>query len=174
MKLTLVVGARPNFMKIAPIIRAIEYKKKDGFPLSYRLIHTGQHYDLVMNHYFFDQLHIPKPDISFECGGGTDSEQTACIMKAFEQELIAHKPDTVLVVGDVNSTMACSIVTKKQNIPLAHVEAGIRSGDKSMPEEINRIVTDAISDMYFTTSKSADELLFKIRVEESETALFLG
>ena len=139
MKITLVVGARPNFMKIAPIIRALEKKKNELFSISYRLIHTGQHYDLVMNDRFFEQLQIPKPDISFGCGGGSDAEQTACIMSAFEKELISYRPDMVIVVGDVNSTMACSIITKKQQITLAHVEAGIRSFDRSMPEEINRL-----------------------------------
>ncbi len=158
MHITLIAGARPNFMKIAPIIRAIQSK---GNGLSYRLVHTGQHYDEKMSDTFFRQLNIPHPDVNLNCGGGTQAEQTAAIMIAFEKELMAHPADLVLVVGDVTSTMACSIVAKKLNKRVAHVEAGIRSGDMTMPEEINRIVTDSITDLFFTTSKWAGENLMK-------------
>src|SRR5690606_37872455 len=119
-------------------------------------VHTGQHYDKNMSGSFFEDLSIPEPDANLECGGGTQAEQTAAVMIAFEKELISHPADLVLVVGDVTSTMACSIVAKKLNIKVAHVEAGIRSGDMSMPEEINRIVTDSITDYFFTTSEVAN------------------
>lgn len=147
----LVAGARPNFMKIAPIIRAIESDAR----LAYKLIHTGQHYDREMNDVFFEELGIPHPDANLECGGGTHAEQTAKIMVAFESHCISQPPDCVLVVGDVNSTLACAIVAKKLQIPVAHVEAGLRSGDMAMPEEINRLVTDSISDWYFVTEPAA-------------------
>lgn len=143
----LVAGARPNFMKIAPIIRAIE---ADG-RLRYKLIHTGQHYDRDMNDVFFAELGIPQPDVFMGCGGGTHAQQTAKIMVGFEELCSAKRPDCVLVVGDVNSTLACAIVAKKLGVPVAHVEAGLRSGDMAMPEEINRIVTDSISDWFFVT-----------------------
>lgn len=135
-------------MKIAPIIRAL---KEQAEKLSYKLIHTGQHYDRNMSDIFFDELGIPEPDHHLECGGGSHAEQTAKIMVAFEQICLQQKPDCVLVVGDVNSTLACSIVAKKLQIPVAHVEAGLRSGDMAMPEEINRLVTDSISDWFFCT-----------------------
>ncbi|RFP12379.1 UDP-N-acetylglucosamine 2-epimerase (non-hydrolyzing) [Duganella sp. BJB488] len=147
----LVAGARPNFMKIAPIVRALR-----GHPrLAYKIIHTGQHYDRDMNEVFFEELGIPAPDLFMAAGGGSHAEQTAKIMLAFEQLCVAERPDAVLVVGDVNSTLACSIVAKKLNIPVAHVEAGLRSGDMTMPEEINRLVTDSISDWFFVTEPSA-------------------
>jgi UDP-N-acetylglucosamine 2-epimerase (non-hydrolysing) len=148
--LYLVAGARPNFMKIAPIVRAI--KAHGG--LAYKIIHTGQHYDREMNDVFFDELGIPAPDVFMAAGGGSHAQQTGKIMVAFEEYCQAHRPDAVLVVGDVNSTLACSIVAKKQCIPVAHVEAGLRSGDLSMPEEINRLVTDSISDWFFVTEPS--------------------
>jgi UDP-N-acetylglucosamine 2-epimerase (non-hydrolysing) len=151
----LVAGARPNFMKIAPIVRALE-----GHPrLTYKIIHTGQHYDREMNDVFFDELGIPAPDVFMGAGGGSHSEQTAKIMLGFEKLCVEQRPDAVLVVGDVNSTLACSIVAKKLVIPVAHVEAGLRSGDMAMPEEINRLVTDAISDWFFATEPSAVEHL---------------
>ncbi|TWI65135.1 UDP-N-acetylglucosamine 2-epimerase (non-hydrolysing) [Pseudoduganella lurida] len=151
----LVAGARPNFMKIAPIVRALE-----GHPrLTYKIIHTGQHYDREMNDVFFEELGIPAPDIFMGAGGGSHSEQTAKIMLGFEKLCQEQRPDAVLVVGDVNSTLACSIVAKKLVIPVAHVEAGLRSGDMAMPEEINRLVTDAISDWFFATEPSAVEHL---------------
>lgn len=144
----LVAGARPNFMKIAPIVRALD-KEADHF--SYKIIHTGQHYDREMSDVFFEELGIPQPDHHLECGGGSHAEQTAKIMVAFEKICQNQTPDCVLVVGDVNSTLACSIVAKKLHIPVAHVEAGLRSGDMDMPEEINRLVTDSISDWFFCT-----------------------
>lgn len=143
----LVAGARPNFMKVAPILRALQSSNNFGF----KLIHTGQHYDHEMSDVFFDELGIPKPDYHLEAGGGSHAEQTARIMTAFETVCLQGLPDCVLVVGDVNSTLACSIVAKKLNVPVAHVEAGLRSGDMKMPEEINRLVTDAISDWFFVT-----------------------
>ncbi|MCB1949561.1 MAG: UDP-N-acetylglucosamine 2-epimerase (non-hydrolyzing) [Burkholderiales bacterium] len=146
----LVAGARPNFMKIAPIVRAL----KTHPTLAFRIIHTGQHYDPEMNAVFFEELGIPQPDIFMGVGGGSHAQQTAKIMIAFEQYCQNHRPDVVLVVGDVNSTLACSIVAKKLQIPVAHVEAGLRSGDLRMPEEINRLVTDSISDWFFVTEPS--------------------
>jgi UDP-N-acetylglucosamine 2-epimerase (non-hydrolysing) len=146
----LVAGARPNFMKIAPIVRALQAHRG----LAFKIIHTGQHYDREMNDVFFDELGIPKPDVFMGAGGGSHSLQTAKIMVAFEELCQADRPDSVLVVGDVNSTLACSIVAKKLNIPVAHVEAGLRSGDMTMPEEINRLVTDSISDWFFVTEPS--------------------
>jgi UDP-N-acetylglucosamine 2-epimerase (non-hydrolysing) len=159
MKLTIVAGARPNFMKIAPIIKEIRKVSAEGQSIEYRLVHTGQHYDKAMSGDFFEQLGIPDPDSNLECGGGSQAEQTAAIMIRFEKELIANKPDVVLVVGDVTSTMACTITAKKLNIEVVHVEAGIRSGDMTMPEEINRIVTDSICDHFFTTSERAGKNL---------------
>ncbi len=161
----IVAGARPNFMKIAPIIRALtEYSAN----LSYKLIHTGQHYDHNMSDVFFDELGIPEPDYHLECGGGSHAEQTAKIMVAFEQICLQQKPDCVLVVGDVNSTLACSIVAKKLQTPVAHVEAGLRSNDRAMPEEINRLVTDSISDWFFCTEPSGvDNLLAEGKPKEA-------
>jgi UDP-N-acetylglucosamine 2-epimerase (non-hydrolysing) len=161
MLVTIVAGARPNFMKIAPIIRAIEDAQSEGQAINYRLVHTGQHFDKKMSGDFFQQLGIPEPDINLEAGGGTQAEQTAAVMVSFERELKAKRPDVVLVVGDVTSTMACTISAKKLCIPVVHVEAGIRSGDMTMPEEINRIVTDSICDHFFTTTEAAGRLLQK-------------
>jgi UDP-N-acetylglucosamine 2-epimerase (non-hydrolysing) len=161
MKITIVAGARPNFIKIAPIIKAIEKKQRQGADLSYRLVHTGQHYDKNLSDTFFEELNIPFPNINLEVKSGSQSVQTAAIMVAFEEELIQNPCDLVLVVGDVNSTMACAIVAKKLMIKVAHVEAGIRSGDMTMPEEINRIVTDSITDYFFTTSTLASKNLVK-------------
>jgi UDP-N-acetylglucosamine 2-epimerase (non-hydrolysing) len=166
-KLTLVAGARPNFMKIAPMIHAIQEKIDQGSKISYRLVHTGQHYDKKMSGDFFEQLNIPEPDANLGGGGGTQAEQTAAIMVAFEKELLAHRPDLVLVVGDVTSTLACSITAKKLVIDVAHVEGGIRSGDLSMPEEINRMVTDSITDHFFTTSEIANNNLRKLGFPET-------
>lgn len=166
MKITLVAGARPNFMKIAPIIRAIEKETKQNVDIQYRLVHTGQHYDRKMSSDFFDELNIPKPDINLGAGSGTQAEQTAAIMVSFEKELIQNKTDIVLVVGDVTSTLACTITAKKLCIDVAHVEAGIRSGDKTMPEEINRMVTDAICDHFFTTSELANSNLRHLGVSD--------
>mgnify|MGYP003630635190 CR=1 FL=1 len=151
-----VVGARPNFMKIAPIMRAFSNRESR---LSARLLHTGQHYDVAMKHAFFDQLHIPQPDIDLEVGSGSHAQQTAEIMKRFEPVLDETTPAAVLVVGDVNSTIACALVAVKKGIPVIHVEAGLRSGDRQMPEEINRILTDQLSDLLFTTEAGAEENL---------------
>lgn len=156
MKITIIAGARPNFMKIAPIIHAIQKAQERGKDITYRLVHTGQHYDRKMSETFFEELNIPQPDVNLGCGGGTQAEQTAHIMVAFEKELVDNPCDLVIVVGDVTSTMACSIVAKKLNTKVAHVEAGIRSWDLTMPEEINRMVTDTLSDLYFTTSEVAN------------------
>jgi UDP-N-acetylglucosamine 2-epimerase (non-hydrolysing) len=148
-------------MKIAPLIHAIQKAQSEGKNISYRLVHTGQHYDKNMSDTFFEELCIPQPDVNLGCGGGTQAEQTANIMMAFEKELVAYPTDLVLVVGDVTSTMACSIVAKKLNTKVAHVEAGIRSWDLSMPEEINRMVTDALADYMFTTTHVADRNLLR-------------
>ncbi|MCL6260027.1 UDP-N-acetylglucosamine 2-epimerase (non-hydrolyzing) [Aquiflexum sp. TKW24L] len=166
-KITLVAGARPNFMKIAPIIEAIKKNQILGIEIQYRLVHTGQHYDKKMSGDFFEQLNIPEPDINLEAGGGSQAEQTAAIMVAFEKELLANRPDLVIVVGDVTSTLACSITAKKLVIDVAHVEGGIRSGDMSMPEEVNRIVTDSITDHFFTTSEVANQYLKSVGVAEN-------
>ena len=160
--ITIIAGARPNFVKIAPIIHALQ----DDGAISFRLVHTGQHYDERMSGSFFKELGIPAPDVNLGCGGGTQAEQTAAIMTAFEKDLMANHTDMVLVVGDVTSTMACSIVAKKLCVPVCHVEAGIRSGDLSMPEEINRIVTDALADHFFTTSQIANDNLHRLGVDE--------
>ena len=159
MHITLIAGARPNFMKIAPLIKAIQQSHNEGKDIHYRLVHTGQHYDKNMSDTFFEELGIPMPDINLGCGGGTQAEQTANIMVAFEKDLMANPTDLVLVVGDVTSTMACSIVAKKLNTKVCHVEAGIRSWDLTMPEEINRMVTDALADYMFTTSEVANKNL---------------
>ncbi|WP_293874353.1 UDP-N-acetylglucosamine 2-epimerase (non-hydrolyzing) [Flavobacterium sp.] len=173
MKITLVAGARPNFIKIAPIIKAIEKKQNEGAAISFRLVHTGQHYDKNLSDTFFEELKIPHPNANLEVKSGSQAQQTAAIMIAFEQELLENVCDMVLVVGDVNSTMACALVAKKMNIKVTHVEAGIRSGDMTMPEEINRIVTDSISDYFFTTSTWAGENLKKYGAEPS-TIHFVG
>lgn len=159
MLITLIAGARPNFMKIAPLIKAIQKASTEGHDIDYRLVHTGQHYDKNMSDTFFEELGIPMPHVNLGCGGGTQAEQTANIMMAFEKDLMANPTDLVLVVGDVTSTMACSIVAKKLQTKVCHVEAGIRSWDLSMPEEINRMVTDALADYMFTTSEIANKNL---------------
>ena len=159
MLITLIAGARPNFMKIAPLIKAIQKAAAEGHDIRHRLVHTGQHYDKNMSDTFFEELGIPMPDVNLGCGGGTQAEQTANIMVAFEKDLMANPTDLVLVVGDVTSTMACSIVAKKLNTKVCHVEAGIRSWDQTMPEEINRMVTDALADYMFTTSEIANKNL---------------
>jgi UDP-N-acetylglucosamine 2-epimerase (non-hydrolysing) len=166
MRITLIAGARPNFMKIAPIIEALEEYKQEKGNIQYRLVHTGQHYDKNMSDSFFAQLGIPEPAANLECGGGTQAEQTANIMVKFEAELQMFPADVVLVVGDVTSTLACSIVAKKLCIDVVHVEAGIRSYDLTMPEEINRLVTDAISDHFFTTSEIANKNLRKAGITD--------
>ncbi len=174
MLIDLIAGARPNFMKIAPMIEAIEKAKSQGKNISYRLVHTGQHYDNKMSGNFFEELGIPEPDINLEAGSGTQAEQTATIMVRYEKALMEHRPDLVMVVGDVTSTMACSIAAKKlNNIKVAHVEGGIRSEDLRMPEEINRMVTDSITDYFFTTSETANENLRKSGVS-NDRIFFVG
>ncbi|MGE4442145.1 MAG: non-hydrolyzing UDP-N-acetylglucosamine 2-epimerase [Desulfomicrobium sp.] len=155
MKIINVVGARPNFMKIAPIIDALN----DQGQVVHLLVHTGQHYDQRMSQAFFEDLGLPRPDIDLEVGSGSHAQQTAAVMVEFEKVLLREKPDWVVVVGDVNSTLACALTAKKLGIKVAHVEAGLRSRDMSMPEEINRLCTDAISDALFTTDCFADENL---------------
>ncbi len=191
LKIILVAGARPNFMKIAPLVSAIkkfnepinlskrewqgvraqgvnetdqinEVDQKDQTnPINYLLVHTGQHYDVAMSETFFRELDLPKPDINLEVGSASHAAQTANIMVRFEEVCLKEKPDWVLVVGDVNSTMACTLVAAKLGIKVAHVEAGLRSFDRTMPEEINRLVTDALSDLLFTPSADADENLLQ-------------
>lgn len=172
-QITIIAGARPNFMKIAPIIHEILRAKKNGADINYRLVHTGQHYDQKMSGNFFTELAIPEPHVNLEAGSGTQAEQTANIMVRFEQELLSHPTDLVLVVGDVTSTMACSIVAQKLRTKVAHVEAGIRSGDWSMPEEINRLVTDSITNYFFTTSEVANQNLRNSGVQ-NEQIFFVG
>lgn len=173
MLIDIIAGARPNFMKIAPIIRALEARKSEGGPLRYRLVHTGQHYDARMSGDFFVQLGIPTPDVNLEVGSGSQAEQTGAIMTRYEKLLLEVSSQLCLVVGDVTSTMACAIAAKKLCIPVAHVEAGIRSGDTTMPEEINRIVTDSITDWFFTTSEGANSNLQQIGVEKARI-FFVG
>ena len=173
MKIDVIAGARPNFMKVAPIIRALDGRGGRQESLTYRLIHTGQHYDARMSGDFFAQLGIPNPHVNLEVGSGTQAEQTATIMVRYEQILLESRSDLCLVVGDVTSTMACAIAAQKLGIPVAHVEAGIRSGDWSMPEEINRLVTDAITDFFFTTSEAANQHLRRAGVPE-DRIFFVG
>ncbi|WP_026914478.1 non-hydrolyzing UDP-N-acetylglucosamine 2-epimerase [Christiangramia portivictoriae] len=170
MKIDLIAGARPNFVKIAAIITAIRNSTQS---FNFRLIHTGQHYDHNMSGNFFTDLNIPLPDFNLEAGSGSQAEQTASIMIGYEKLLNSFKPDICIVVGDVTSSMACAITAKKQNIELAHIEAGIRSGDMSMPEEINRIIIDSISDYFFTTSRDATENLIRAG-HHKETIFFVG
>jgi UDP-N-acetylglucosamine 2-epimerase (non-hydrolysing) len=155
----IIAGARPNFMKIAPIIKALEAHRAAGGPLRYRLVHTGQHYDARMSGDFFEQLGIPLPDVNLEVGSGTQAEQTGAIMVGYEKLLLEKPSRLCLVVGDVTSTMACAITAQKLKIAVAHVEAGIRSGDWGMPEEINRMATDAVTNWFFTTSETANSNL---------------
>jgi UDP-N-acetylglucosamine 2-epimerase (non-hydrolysing) len=171
MKLISVVGARPNFMKIAPIVDAIfRYNSlaANNKRIEHILVHTGQHYDSKMSKLFFDDLKIPKPDINLEVGSASHAEQTAEIMKRFEKVCIHEKPTHILVVGDVNSTIACALVAVKLGIKVIHVEAGLRSFDRTMPEEINRVLTDAISDILFITEESAKINLIREGVPESK------
>ena len=157
LKLLIVAGARPNFMKVAPIIHEVRKRALDGAPgLQYRLVHTGQHYDKAMSSIFFEDLGIPEPDINLGVGSGSHAVQTANVMAAFEPVCEQDRPDWVVVVGDVNSTLACTLVCAKLGIKVAHVEAGLRSFDRSMPEEINRIVTDALADLLLTPSIDGD------------------
>src|SRR5712671_4836820 len=172
-RIDLIAGARPNFMKIAPIVKALRAAEAKGGHLRYRLIHTGQHYDRAMSGDFFEQLGIPEPDINLEVGSGSQAEQTASIMTRYERVLIESRSDLCLVVGDVTSTMACSIAARKLGVPVAHVEGGIRSGDWSMPEEINRVVTDSITNWFFTTSETANANLRHSGITENRI-FFVG
>lgn len=173
MHITLIVGARPNFMKVAPIIVEIKKQQELGKNIAFSLVHTGQHFDEMMSASFFKQLNIHEPDVNLACGGGTQAEQTAAIMVGFEKYLLQHPTDLVLVVGDVTSTMACAIVAQKCHTKVAHVEGGIRSNDWSMPEEINRLVTDSITNYFFTTSEVANQNLIQSGVK-SEKIFFVG
>lgn len=159
MTLCLVAGTRPNFMKIAPLVRALHKARHNGGGWRYSLVHTGQHFDREMNDVFFEDLEIPPPDVKLEFGGRTHAEQTGCIMAAFERACRERRPELVVLVGDVNSTLACAIVAKKEGIRVAHIEAGLRSGDMSMPEEVNRRVVDSIADLFYVTEKSGVENL---------------
>jgi UDP-N-acetylglucosamine 2-epimerase (non-hydrolysing) len=169
----LIAGARPNFIKVAPIIRALEARRAAGSALRWRLVHTGQHYDDKLSGEFFRQLEIPPPHVNLEAGSGTHAVQTATIMVRYEQLLLERPASVCLVMGDVTSTMACAISAQKLRIPVAHVEGGIRSGDWTMPEEINRLVTDAITNWFFTTSEVANANLRRAGVEE-ERIFFVG
>lgn len=173
MNIDIIAGARPNFMKIAPIIAEIKRVQQLGKDINYRLIHTGQHYDKKMSGDFFEELGIPEPDENLGAGGGTQAEQTAAIMIGYEKLLMNQTADICLVVGDVTSSMACAIVAKKQHLLVAHVEAGIRSRDLTMPEEINRMVTDSITDYFYTTSETANQNLRKAGVEDGRI-IFVG
>lgn len=167
MKVINICGARPNFMKIAPLMRAFAARPE----ITARLIHTGQHYDDTMSQTFFDDLHLPRPDVNLEVGSASHAVQTALIMQRFEPIVIAERPDAVLVVGDVNSTIACGLVAAKLQVPLVHVEAGLRSFDRTMPEEINRILTDTISDLLFVTEPSGVENLRREGIAEEKIHL---
>ena len=169
----LIAGARPNFMKIAPLVHALEAHRAAGGSLRYRLVHTGQHYDARMSGDFFAQLGIPAPDVNLEVGSGTQAEQTAAILVRYERLLYESRSDLCLVVGDVNSTLACALAAQKVGIRVGHVEGGIRSGDWSMPEEINRLATDAITNYFFTTSMMAGENLRRSGVGD-ERIFFVG
>lgn len=172
-RIDIIAGARPNFMKVAPIIRALEARAAEGGHLRYRLVHTGQHYDAAMSGNFFEQLSIPKPDVNLEVGSGTQGEQAAAVMVRYERLLLDAPSRLCLVVGDVTSTMACAIAAQKLHVPVAHVEAGIRSGDWAMPEEINRMVTDAITNWFFTTSETANDNLRRAGVGDGRI-FFVG
>jgi len=169
LRIASMVGARPNFMKIAPIVHEIQ--RTPG--IEHRLVHSGQHYDQQMSESFFDELHIPKPDVNLEVGSGSHAFQTAEVMKRFEAVVLEWKPDVVIVVGDVNSTLAAALVASKLGVSVAHVEAGLRSFDMSMPEEINRKLTDAISDLLFVTEQSGIQNLRKEGVAEDKL-FFVG
>ena len=175
LKLLLVAGARPNFMKIAPLIHCIDRQnasRKNGTRfVNFQLVHTGQHYDAKMSKVFFRELGIPEPNVNLEVGSGSHAIQTANVMLKFEPVLLAQKPDWLVVVGDVNSTVACTLVASKLGIKVAHVEAGLRSFDRTMPEEINRLVTDSISDLLLTPSEDANENLKREGVPEEKIRL---
>jgi UDP-N-acetylglucosamine 2-epimerase (non-hydrolysing) len=167
----LIAGARPNFMKIAPIIRA--FKAEGARRLDYRFIHTGQHYDYAMSGGFLKELGLPEPDVCLNVGSGSHAEQTGAVMTGYERALSQDRPRACVVVGDVNSTMACAIVARKMGVPVAHVEAGIRSGDWTMPEEINRVVADALTNWFFTTSVTAGDNLRRVGIDD-DRIFFVG
>lgn len=169
----IIAGARPNFVKIAPLIKCLQQRENEGGALRFRVVHTGQHYDARMSGDFFVQLGIPEPSVNLEVGSGTQAEQTAAIMVRYEELLLRDPSNLCLVVGDVTSTMACSIVAQKLHVPVAHVEAGIRSGDWAMPEEINRMVTDAITNWFFTTSEVANSNLRRAGIDD-DRIFFVG
>jgi UDP-N-acetylglucosamine 2-epimerase (non-hydrolysing) len=164
MRITAIVGARPNFMKVAPILAAARHRPG----VEFTLVHTGQHYDARMSDLFFEQLRLPKPDVHLGVGSGSHAVQTAGVMAAFDRVLDERPADAVLVVGDVNSTLACALVAAKRCVPVAHVEAGLRSGDRTMPEEVNRLLTDQISDWLFTTERSAADNLVREGIAASK------
>ncbi|HEX6707557.1 MAG TPA: UDP-N-acetylglucosamine 2-epimerase (non-hydrolyzing) [Albitalea sp.] len=165
-----VVGARPNYMKMAPLLRAIQAEPRLPKAL---LVHTGQHYDFALNDRLFADLELPAPDVNLEVGSGSHAVQTAEVMKRFEPVMLQHKPSCVIVVGDVNSTMACTLVAAKLHVPVVHVEAGLRSFDRGMPEEVNRVVTDQIADLLYTTERSAHDNLAREGIAP-ERAQFVG
>jgi UDP-N-acetylglucosamine 2-epimerase (non-hydrolysing) len=175
MKILSVVGARPNFMKISPLVASIRKHNTNNQlnPLEHILVHTGQHYDIRLSGSFFEDLNIPDPDINLEIGSGSHAEQVGHTMIAFEKVLRKHKPDWVVVVGDVNATLACSVTAKKENIRCCHIEAGLRSGDMTMPEEINRLVTDRLSDLLLTPDRISVENLRKEGIPD-EKIRFVG
>lgn len=173
MKIISVVGARPNFMKIAPFVRAIDEHNRKEDAIEHLLVHTGQHYDVTMSQSFFKALDIPDPEINLEVGSGSHAEQVGHTMIAFEKVLRREKPDWVVVVGDVNATLACSVTAKKEGIRVCHIEAGLRSGDMSMPEEINRLVTDRLADLLLTPDRLSSENLRKEGVAE-DRIVFVG
>jgi len=174
LKLLIIAGARPNFMKVAPLIKrilALQQGPSNNHPAEYRLVHTGQHYDEKMSGIFFAELGIPAPDINLEVGSGSHAIQTANIMLKFEPICLEEKPDWVVVVGDVNSSLACTLVAAKLGIRVAHVEAGLRSFDRTMPEEVNRIVTDSLADLLLTPSEDGNENLRREGVPEAKIKL---
>src|SRR6266480_5365809 len=159
-----VVGARPNFMKAAPLIRALAPRAS----IRQKVLHTGQHYDRPMSDVFFQELGIPQPDFNLAVGSGTHAQHTSCIMLRFEQIVVDEKPNLIIVYGDVNSTLAAALVCSKLHLPVAHVEAGLRSFDRTMPEEINRLLTDQMADLLFTPSKDGDENLLREGISPSK------
>jgi len=171
LKFLIIAGARPNFMKVAPLIKQVLSYGSNGVSLEYKLVHTGQHYDDKMSGIFFDELGIPAPDINLEVGSGSHAVQTANVMTGFEPVCFEEKPDWVIVVGDVNSSVACALVASKLGIKVAHVEAGLRSFDRTMPEEINRLVTDTLSDLLLTPSEDANDNLRREGIPEQRIKL---
>jgi UDP-N-acetylglucosamine 2-epimerase (non-hydrolysing) len=173
MKIISVVGARPNFMKIAPFIRALQAYSAEGEEIQHILVHTGQHYDARMSETFFKALNIPEPDINLHVGSGSHAEQLGHTMIEFEKVLVEEKPDWVVVVGDVNATLSCSVIAKRHRIKVCHIEAGLRSGDMRMPEEVNRLVTDRLSDLLLTPDRLSSENLRQEGTPE-EKICFVG